>query len=104
MEFRLKEVDLDGQQLVGLDPHGAPETIPISRVEAVWPRRPLVWRSAAVWIGSGLAGALLGSTEGVLSTLFGALFGFVGGAVVSWLLHDSRAMYEWTKIYGGGAA
>src|SRR5256886_4487522 len=52
------------QQLVGLDPHGAPQTIPLSRVEAVWHRRPLVWRSAALWIGGGLAGALLGSIEG----------------------------------------
>ena len=104
LEFRLKEVDLDGRQLVGLDPHGAPQTIPLSRVDAVWHRRPLVWRSAALWIGGGLAGALLGSIEGVLSALFGALFGFVGGAFVSWLLHDSRAMYEWTEMYGGGAA
>ncbi len=104
LEFRLKEVDLDGQQLVGLDPHGAPETIPLSRVEAVWHRRPLVWRSAAVWIGGGIAGGLLGSIEGVLSALLGALFGFVGGAFVSWLLHDSRALYEWTEMYGGGAA
>ena len=98
LEFRLKEVDLDGQQLVGLDPHGAPETIPLSRVEAVWHRRPLVWRSAAVWIGGGIAGGLLGSIEGVLSALFGALFGFVGGAFVSWLLHETKQRPKQSEI------
>ncbi len=104
MEFRLQEVDLDGQQLVGQDPHGASQTIPLSGVQAVWHRRPLVWRSAAVWVSGGLTGALLGSTGSGLGALFGALIGLVGGSFVSWRLHDSHVMYEWQEMYSGPAA
>ena len=104
LEFRLKEVDLDGQQLVGLTLDGAPQSIPLAGVRTVWYRRPLVWRSAAVWVSGGLAGALLGFRTSAVAAMFGALIGLASGAFVSWLLHDSRAMYEWTQLYNRGAA
>ena len=104
LEFRLKEVDLDGQQLVGLALDGAPQNIPLAVVQAVWHRRPLVWRSAAIWVSGGLAGALLGFRNSGLAAMFGALVGLASGAFVAWLLHDSRVMYEWREMYDRGAA
>jgi len=97
VELRLGEVDLDQDQLVCADPYDAPVHIPLAQIEAVWHRRPLVWRSASVWIGGTVLGALAGG-------LVGALFGISVGAMVARALDDSPSMYQWTRLYDQGAA
>ncbi len=97
LEFQLQEVDLDAHQLVGLDPHDAPMPISLDKVESVWQRRPIVWRSVTVWLSGLLVGIFGGG-------LIGALLGLLGGALFSWALEDSPAMYEWRQLHGGPAA
>jgi hypothetical protein len=104
VECRLQEVDLYAQQVVCLDRDDAPMRIPLTNLAAVWHRRPLVWRSVAVWTSAGFLGAVFGSGQHTLGILFGALLGLVGGALLSWLLHDSPTMCRWRQLYGGPPA
>ena len=104
VEFRLEEVDLDGQQLRGKDLRGAVTAVSLPSTEVVWQRRPRMWRSAAVWVAGGLSGVWLGFGGHTLGMLFGALLGLIGGAFLSWVLNDSPIMYEWRELYSGPAA
>ncbi len=108
-EMQVLEVDLDGGLLEGLDRHGAPVQLALSSVAAVWQRRPRVGRSVLVWLSATLAGAgggaliAPGDALSPIGGVLGALGGLMLGALLSWLIEDRDAMYEWKRLYGPAA-
>ncbi|PYP41214.1 MAG: hypothetical protein DMD48_00935 [Gemmatimonadetes bacterium] len=108
-EMQVLDVDLDGGLLKGLDRHGAPTQVDLSSVAAVWQRRPRVGRSVLIWLSATLTGAgagvliAPGAPLSPIGGVLGALGGLMFGALLSWLVEDREAMYEWKQFYGPAA-
>lgn len=107
LSLQLLEVDLYDQQLVCRDECGAPVSIPLASVTAVWQYRRLIHRSLALWFGvvlvGGLGAASILSGQGsrilVGGIAFGALLGALAGLGALKLFDDWEAFYELKQLY-----
>jgi ABC-type cobalamin transport system permease subunit len=106
IEFKLREVVLDGELLAGCDTRERVVTVPLAEVKAVWRRRYHRGRTAAV-CGAALAAttaALAVGSPAPVTTLavFGPMIGLPIGVLISVMLNQFKLLSEWTLLYYRG--
>jgi hypothetical protein len=103
VQFKLKEVVVDGAELVGWKTKRQAVVISLSDVKAIWRRRLHTRRTAAVcaatmaagsaasviWSSSPLGGAILG----------GAVLAMPVAALICVVLNQFKVLSEWTLLY-----
>lgn len=100
IEFTVREVDIDGGQLVGSGLGNQPIHLPLGNVKSVWRRRSRTGRSVAVWLSPMVAGAIAGAmVASGMGAVVGGLLGAIVGALAARIVHNWQGMWEWEQLY-----
>ena len=112
IEFRLLELTLDGEEVLGREPSGASVVLPLGRVKTVWHHRRRSGRALSLWFATmlstagagGVLAAATGWAEVAQGALGGALLGTLTGIGVVVLIDKWKALYEWVCLFDRAAA